>query len=150
MSILSKQSIQRAIVDGTLTINPFDTSLLKEASYTFTLDSAIHIPSGNTTVKPGTMNYTEKIIPEGGYTLQPGEMILGYTHETITLNKTYACVLSVRRSCASVGLNVLLSDTFVEPDTDGKLTLEIINVGPVPIVLMTGLPIIKGIFTRIE
>lgn len=150
MSVLSKQSIQQAINEGALAITPFDVSHLKEASYTFTLDSNIQIPDENAIVKPGMMKYRGEIIPEEGYILQPGEMILGYTHESITLNGKYVCFLSVRRSCASVGLNVLLSDTFVEPDTDGKLTLEIVNIGPSPIVLMTGLPIVKGIFTYIE
>jgi deoxycytidine triphosphate deaminase len=150
MSILSKQSIQQAIDNGTLGITSFQPNLLKEASYTFTLDSVIQIPTQQEEVSIGTMLYTESKIPEEGYLLEPGQMILGYTQEELQLNNMYTCFLSVRRSCASIGLHVLFGDMFAEPNTSSKLTLEIINVGPSPIRITANIPIIKGIFNSLS
>ena len=55
-------------------------------------------------------------------------------------------LLSTRGSCAQVGLNVLLSDTFAEPDTDCQLALAISNSSKSPILLFENMHIVKGIF----
>lgn len=151
MSILSKQSIQQAIEEGKLGITPFDAANLKEASYTFTLDTRILEPisTGITHIdkKP---QYKESVITKDGFLLKPNHFILGFTKEHIKLNGTFACFLSNRGSCAQAGLHVLLGSGFAEPDTDNPQTLEIINVGHDPILLHEGVPIVKGIFSTLE
>lgn len=150
-AILSKEHIQAAIESGQLDISPFDPANLKEASYTFTLAvRLLRVKTGQTFNVGERPNYDELSIPEEGYPLQPGEFVLGYTQEILSLNGKYACMLSVRGSCAQIGLNALLSDSFAEPDTDGCLALAIHNAGQSAILLQVGMKIVKGVFLAVS
>ncbi len=150
--ILSGEKIKQCVQEGTFSIEPFNVANLKGASYTFTLDSRVLCIEGEqgvlrTDVKP---NYTEHHISDTGYVLDPGQFILGFTKEKLKLNNRYACILSARGSCAQIGLSVLLGSHFAEPDTDNKQTLEIANIGRYPILLFSGMLIVKGIFMTID
>lgn len=149
--ILSGEKIKKYIQEGVFRIEPFTESNVKEASYTFTLSSKILRLADNqilrADIKP---QYEEFSIFEEGYTLQPGEFVLGFTRERLKLNRKYACLLSARSSCAKIGLNILLGSIFAEPDSDNPQTLEIVNVGKSPIILFPGMPIVKGIFISME
>ena len=149
--ILSGAKIKECVKSGLLRIDPFAEGKLKDASYTFTLASKILELGDNQTlqvdVKP---KYQESLISKDGYILRPGEFILGFTREKLTLNGNYVCLLSTRGSCAQMGLNVLLSSTLAEPDTDNVQTLEIANTSKLPIILFCEMPIVKGIFMEVE
>jgi deoxycytidine triphosphate deaminase len=83
-----------------------------------------------------------------GYLLQPGAVLLTRTRETLRLPQNVACMLSVRRSCANIGLDFLQSDFFCEPQTDNQLTLMTKNVGPWPVTIYPGMLCVKGIFLK--
>ncbi len=122
--ILSSKSIQQAIKNSLITIEPFDAANLKEASYTFTLQDEI--------------------------TLQPDEFAVGLTNEKITLAQSICCFLSTRGSVAQMGVDTLQSSTFVEPGSNNQLKLEIKNNSNVPVTLAKGTKIVKGIFSEIK
>lgn len=149
--ILSKSSISNAVQSRDLGIDPFKETHLKDASYTFTLSPKIKIPhkKDGVIIEAGLI-CDEIQINEDGIALQPGDFILGYTAEKLTLNGKFGCFLSARGSCAQAGLNLLLSSTFAEPDTDWPITIEIHNVSKSPILLAPGMSLIKGVFTRVE
>lgn len=139
--ILSARAIQVCVATGDISIEPFAQNHLKEASYTFHLSTTI------TTLSP----HRETIsIPESGYTLLPGAFAVGTLEETLALSDAIACMLSVRGSCAQNGLNALNSDLFVEPKWSGQLSLAITNISDVPIQLVPGMSIVKGVFMRVE
>ncbi|MFH0891107.1 MAG: hypothetical protein V1856_03680 [Candidatus Liptonbacteria bacterium] len=141
--ILSKKSIEQAMENGDLTIEPFNRDSLKDASYTFTLAPKLKVRK-----QPG-LEYEEISIGQSGFDLPPGGFIVGFTNEKIALNGKYGCFLSNRSSCAQMGLSVLLGSDFAEPDTDGTQTLEIHNISDNTIRLMAGMKIVKGIFMPI-
>ncbi len=145
--VLSHTTIKEEIAAGRLEIDPFDEKNLKGASYTFTLSSKLRFITTHghlrTDKKP---DYKEIIMDEKGYVLNPEEFLLGLTQEKLSLNGNFACLLSNRGSCAQIGLDVLLSSTFAEPDTNNVQTLEIKNIGQCPILLLPGMSIAKGIF----
>lgn len=149
--ILSAKQIKQAVQEGKLGIELFNEANIKGASYTFTLDSKIRsLEEGQilrADIKP---KYTEHSIPHEGYVLEPGQFILGFTKEKLTLNGKYACLLSARGSCAQIGLSILLGSHFAEPDTDCKQTLEISNVTKSPILLFRDMPIVKGVFMTVD
>lgn len=148
--IRSRQSIRAAVVRGDLGIDPFNEANVKEASYTLTLAPMLRLLQKTTELHVGhAPAYTETPIPSEGYVLQPNQFVLAYTKERIALKGKYACTLSARGSCAQVGLNILLGSTFAEPDTDSALVLEIANVSGMPIRLMAGMKVVKGIFTDV-
>lgn len=132
--ILSGASIERAVENGELGIDPFVKDNLKAASYTFTLGSKL------------TVNGSEQMIGAEGYTLEPNGFLLGYTQEKLSLRGKYGCFLSTRGSIAQMGLSVLLGSSFAEPDTDQVVTLEIHNVSGAPIRLEVGMKLVKGVF----
>ncbi len=135
--ILSKQSIIDAVQKGEIGISPFDETNLKDASYTFTLAPKLLIHG------------IEQVMGEDGYALQPGEFVLGYTAEKLTLHGKYGCIMSTRGSVAQKGLSVLLGSAFAEPDTDNVIILEIHNASAVPILLTPDLKIVKGVFAPV-
>lgn len=149
--ILSAEQIKQKVQEDNLGIELFNEVNIKGASYTFTLDSKIRsLEEGQTLradIKPKYIEYT---IPDEGYMLEPGQFLLGYTKEKLTLNGKYACLLSARGSCAQIGLSILLGSHFAEPDTDCKQTLEITNVSKSPILLFRDMPIVKGVFMPIS
>lgn len=149
--ILSGESIKNAVEKGDLAITPFEAKNLKGASYTFTLGSKLLIPKDVSLLKVDDIQDREEItIGSEGFVLNPGDFILGYTTEHLSLKNNFACFLSTRGSCAQAGLSVLLGSDFAEPDTDNPQMLEIHNVSKSPIKLENGMKIVKGIFVRVE
>ncbi len=149
--ILTDQAIIDAIRTARLRIAPFALEHVKGASYTFTLGSMIRVPKKMKLVTAEQkLEFDDHEITADGFILQPNSFVLGYTQEMLSLQNAYGCFLSTRGSCAQMGLNVLLSSTFAEPDTDSILALEIHNASPNPILLQPGLKIVKGIFLPVS
>lgn len=149
--ILSSQAIQTAVQNNGLAITPFDEKNLKPNSYTFTLAEKLLIPKKVALIViNGEQEREEVAIGSDGFILQPGDFVLGFTAEHLALKNNYACFLATRGSCAQAGLSVLLSSSFVEPDTDNSIILEIHNAGKSPIKLEAGMKIVKGVFVRVE
>lgn len=118
--ILSSKSIEEAIRNGLITIEPFDPANLKGASYTFSLQDEL--------------------------ILEPGDFIVGVSKEKITLTENICCFLSTRGSVAQIGVDALQSSMFVEPGSNNQLKLEIKNNSKVSVTLASGTKIVKGIF----
>jgi dCTP deaminase len=146
--ILHSAGIRRAMARGTIVIEPFDERSLKNASYTFHLGTSVMEYSRDQIMdtEQSELMRTESSIPETGYLLQPGQFVVGVLLETVMLDQSVACLLSVRGSCAQVGLNALNSDLFVEPGWNGHLRVAITNANSVPVRLRSGMQIVKGIF----
>ncbi|MCX6829593.1 MAG: dCTP deaminase [candidate division Zixibacteria bacterium] len=80
------------------------------------------------------INFGEKMV------LHPNELVLASTFEYICLpNDIFAYVLS-RSSWGRLGL-VVATATAINPGYKGCLTLEMVNLGRVPLVLYPGLPV---------
>lgn len=82
-------------------------------------------------------------MPESGYTLAPGEMVLGSTTQRFRLGRAWAALLDGRSSLARVGLDVHSTATVFDNIYDGfrSVTLELRNNGPFDLTLSAGLPI---------
>lgn len=79
------------------------------------------------------------------FVLHPNDLVLGSTLEYISLPEdVFAYVLS-RSSWGRLGL-LIATATAVNPGYKGCLTLELINLGEVPIVVYPGLPVAQLIF----
>jgi len=150
--IFGAANIKRAIAKGAIVIQPFDVQCLKVASYTFHLGgSLLDYYSGEQIIDAERANLaeTEIVIPEEGYLLQPGQFVVGALLENLTLDLSIACLLSVRGSCARLGLDALSSDLFVEPGWDGRIQLAMKNFNTIPVRLHSGMQIVKGIFFQV-
>ena len=74
----------------------------------------------------------------GGYVMQPGDFLLASTIETVRLSADLRGVLHNKSTPARMGLSVCNDSAFVDPGFRGQITLELVNNGPLPIVLRPG------------
>ena len=146
----SKEKIQSLVSAGEIQITPYDPSLLKEGSYTFTLGNRGKIlkshESLDSRLNPEFENFE---LSQEGYELKPGSFVLMYTNEKVTLNGKYLCLLGTRSTIAQMGLDVAQSSSIAEPSTNNCFILEITNNRPLPVRLFPGTKIAKGIFAQI-
>lgn len=151
--LLGKAAISDAIERGSMAITPFDSSLLKEASYTFTLGNrAFTLESATAVVdfRSGQASRTPITMDQEGIIISPGAFFLFETHEHLRLSPSIACMLSVRGHLGLSGIDLLGSDYFCEPDTDNPITLGVSNRGPFPVRLYPRMPVVKGLFIKVE
>ena len=82
--------------------------------------------------------------------LYPGDFILGTTRERVAIPGNIAAILSGRSSLGRLGIQVHATAGFIDPGFDGKITLEISNISPVPIKLYAGMRIGQLHFYRLS
>ncbi len=150
--ILSRETILSLVLDGHIGIDPFDEGLFKEASYTFTLGNTLFLlpPDEPIDLRIGEPEPTVVTIDDDGFQLQPDAFIIAVTNENIRLPLGIACMLSTPSTNAQIGLDPLQTSIFCEPLSDNPIRLELRNNGTSPIILYPGMPIVKGIFMRVE
>lgn len=87
-------------------------------------------------------------ISPGGYTLEPGRLILAWTVEEVSLpiNTRVAARVEGKSSLARLGLCVHLTAPTIHAGFRGHIQLEVINHGPRPILLKHGMRICQLIF----
>jgi dCTP deaminase len=83
------------------------------------------------------------------YLLQPHEFVLATTRETINVPGNMAGYISGRSSVGRAGLQVQNAG-FVDAGFKGKITLELYNQAPVPILLEEGTRICQITFHRLD
>jgi dCTP deaminase len=88
----------------------------------------------------GTGAREERVaVPLGGnLVLHPGQFVLGGTLEFLSMPRHLAGEVMTRSSWARVGL-IVATAVFVQPGFAGVLTLEMVNMGSVPMLLRPGL-----------
>jgi len=92
----------------------------------------------------------EFFIPFGQYfVLHPGTFTLGVTLEWIRLKRDIAGVVTGKSSWGRRGL-VIATATGVHPGFTGCLTLEITNLGEIPILIYPGMEICQIFMHRVE
>ena len=79
------------------------------------------------------------------FTVHPNSLVLASCLEYISLPKNLMCYVVGKSSWGRLGL-VIATATKVDPGYKGCITLEIVNLGAVPIKLYPGLPIAQLVF----
>jgi dCTP deaminase len=154
--ILTHDIILKEIAAGNIKISPFDEKLLGAASYDLALGSAIRIFTAQTEPYPARDDadfaHITKLIEmdSNGYTMKPGEAVLGVTKEKITLAPHIAGWLEGRSRFARIGLMVHISSPFMQPGIDSHQVLEIANLGPTPLTIFPDTKICQFIFQYCE
>jgi dCTP deaminase len=69
------------------------------------------------------------------YILQPGHFVLGSTLERITLPDDLAARIEGKSSNGRLGIQVHSTAGFIDPGFKGNITLEISNIGMMPVFL---------------
>ncbi len=107
---------------------------------------AIHVPAAaaeNKFVKKAFVPFGERFV------IHPGRFILASTLEWIRLPPCYAAFVVGKSTLGRRGV-IIETAAGVHPGFSGCLTLEIGNVGEVPVELIAGMPICQLFFHRVE
>jgi dCTP deaminase len=163
--ILSNVEIQRALDEGRLVITPEPQPRRPVAGGycpydTHAVDLRLHHEI--TVPQPGTLSeiiagHSRKcaLTDDEPYPLKPHQFILGRTLERIELpvdkgTPHLAARIEGKSSRARCGLLVHFTAPTVHPGWAGPLTLEMINLGPMTIVLRPGMPIAQLIVEEVR
>ena len=96
-------------------------------------------------------NYTESIQIEDDkpFILHPGEFVLASTKEYIGMPTHLVGILDGRSSLGRLGVTVHTTASGINPGWEGRITLEVTNIGKIPIALYPGMRIAKLTFARL-
>jgi dCTP deaminase len=103
------------------------------------------------TLQSDVSRYQERVVRRIGdrFVLHPRQLVIGSTLEYIQLPTTIMAYVVGKSTWGRTGL-VIATATKVDPGFRGCITLEIINEGEVPLVLLPGIPIAQLVFHRTE
>jgi len=150
--ILTRDVILEEIKKSNIKISPFDEKNLGPASYDLLLGDnlRIFVPQTNPymVTDEADFNHLTKLIEltAAGYTMRPGEVVLGVTVENISLATHIAGWLEGRSRFARLGLMVHISSPFMQPGINNREVLEIANLSPTPLTIFPGTKICQFIF----
>ena len=139
--ILSDRSILEAVQDGRIIIEPFDQECLQPSSVDLHLDYRFLVfknhTLGHIDVREDLSNLTQEVSANDGdpFMLHPGEFVLGYTLERVSLPDDLVARLEGKSSLGRLGLLIHSTAGYVDAGWDGQLTLELSNVANLPITL---------------
>lgn len=92
-----------------------------------------------------TDEFTE-VLTTDEFVIHPGEFVLGTTLESITVPDDLVGRLEGRSSWGRLGIVIHSTAGFVNPGFSGTLTLEMTNLGKMPVLLRSGMRICQIIF----
>jgi deoxycytidine triphosphate deaminase len=163
--MLGKSQLKRMLERGKITCEPITPVSISECSIDVRLASKILYPKiesenscyefrvddyGGFEVEPVGVDYVEYDISKSIFTLRPGKFVLASTIERIGQdNADYGCIILGKSSLARCGLQVEAAG-LVEPGNALSITLEICNVGNVPVRLVAGMMIAQVYWQRID
>ena len=144
---LSDKSFKSEIEKGSLIVKPFDPACVQPASIDLKLSNEFrvfkHTNHALIDIKENFGEYTELLKIDDGdrFVLHPGEFVLGSTIEWVEVPQHLVGRIEGKSSLGRLGVIVHATAGFVDPGFKGKLTLEISNVGKIPIALYPGMRI---------
>lgn len=158
--ILSDKDIKKLFQEGKIKIAPepnWDIQLgpasvdfrLGEEFRVFNHSSSPHIDP----LKEETFhNLTEKVkVPKGSsFVLHPRQFILGVTFEEIELPDDIGARIEGRSSWGRLGIVIHSTAGYIDPGFRGRLTLEISNIGMVPVLLYPGMRLCQIAFEALS
>jgi dCTP deaminase len=146
--ILSDQDLLKRITIGALAVDPLDdldvqiqpASIDLRLGDTFVSYRLPHIPCIDPRAPRTIEQYTESvtIAPDEAFILQPGEFALGTTQEWVRIPADLVARVEGRGRLAVV---VPATAGFIDPGFEGRITLELSNLGRVAVKLYPGMRI---------
>lgn len=154
--VLSDRDILSAIKDGLLTVEPFDEAMVQPASIDLRLGDRFlcfkTTGHGAVDVKQPIDELMEELVlaAEQSFVLHPGEFVLGCTFERVGLPAGIVGQLNGKSSLGRLGIIVHATAGFIDPGNVLRPTLELHNIGKLPVKLYPGMPIAQIAFTRLS
>jgi dCTP deaminase len=143
--ILSDGDIRARLKEGDLVVDPLDdpdqqiqpSSIDLRLGHEFVTYQTTHVPYIDPQDASTQNEYTNRVeIPEGErFILHPGEFALASTLERIELPPDLVAFVEGRSSLGRLAIVVHATAGLCDPGFEGRITLELSNLGKVPVAL---------------
>ncbi|HTM67870.1 MAG TPA: dCTP deaminase [Candidatus Binatia bacterium] len=154
--ILSDRDIKQYLKEGKITVSPFRPECIQPASIDLHLDRTFlifdtvhhHIIDVKEPVD-GLMRRVE-IDENKPFILHPGEFALGATFEEVGVGNDVVGRLEGKSSLGRLGIIIHATAGYLDPGNKLKLTLELSNIGALPVKLYYNMPIAQMSFSPLS
>jgi dCTP deaminase len=156
MAILSDKDIKEHIKSGKIVIDPIKeperqiqpSSVDLRIGNEFKGFKIIRKPCIDPMDESDIESYMESFYIEEGepFIIHPGEFALATTYETVELPDNLVARVEGRSSMGRLGITMHVTAGYIDPGFRGKITLEISNIGKMPVALYTGQRVCQIVF----
>lgn len=156
--ILSDADIRDRIENGELEIDPIEdpdkqfqpASVDLRLGHEFVVYKLPHVSCIDTADHSTAEGYTDTVTvdEEEGFILHPGEFVLGSTLEWVRIPNDLVARVEGRSSIGRLAVVVHATAGFIDPGFEGRITLELSNLGRVAVKLHPGMRISQLVFNR--
>ena len=156
MAILSDQDIKKCLESGKIIIEPLEKPeiQIQPSSVDLRIGSEfkgfriVRKPCIDPMDKGDLESYMESFYIDEGepFIIHPGEFALATTYETIELPDDLVARVEGRSSMGRLGITMHVTAGYIDPGFHGKITLEISNIGKMPVALYTGQRVCQIVF----
>lgn len=155
MAILSDKDIKKYLDDGSIVIDPItDEKQIQPSSVDLRLGNEFKgfkiitkpyiDPFDNTDLESYMSSITvEKDKP---FIIHPGEFTLATTYENVKLPDDIVARVEGRSSMGRLGITMHVTAGYIDPGFEGNITLEISNIGKMPVALYPGQRVCQIVF----
>ena len=156
MAILSDTDIKKYLDNGKIIIHPLEdpeiqiqpSSVDLRIGNEFKGFKIVRKPVIDPMDKGDLESYMESFYLEDGepFIIHPGEFALATTYETVKLPGDLVARVEGRSSMGRLGITMHVTAGYIDPGFHGKITLEISNIGKMPVALYTGQRVCQIVF----
>lgn len=155
MAILSDKTIKEYLEEGKIVIDPLkDEQQIQPSSVDmrlgdeFKVFKVIRKPYIDPKDEEDIAEYMESsTVPEGeAFIIHPNEFALATTQEYVKLPDDLVARVEGRSSMGRLGVTMHVTAGYVDPGFEGRITLEISNIGAMPVALYPGQRVCQLVF----
>ncbi|BDZ71913.1 dCTP deaminase [Methanobacterium petrolearium] len=156
MAILSDQDIKKYLEEGKIAIEPLEdpgrqiqpSSVDLRIGNEFKGFRIVRKPCIDPLDKSDLESYMESfhLDESEAFIIHPGEFALATTYEAVKLPDDLVARVEGRSSMGRLGITMHVTAGYIDPGFQGKITLEISNIGKMPVALYTGQRVCQIVF----
>lgn len=155
MAILSDVDIKKYLDEGKIVIDPIeDDKQIQPSSVDLRLGDEfkgfkiVTKPFIDPFDKIDLESYMELLTVEEGepFIIHPGEFTLATTYEYVKIPDDIVARVEGRSSMGRLGITMHVTAGYIDPGFEGKITLEISNIGKMPVALYPGQRVCQIVF----
>lgn len=155
MAILSDKTIKEYLEEGKIVIDPLkDEQQIQPSSVDmrlgdeFKVFKVIRKPYIDPKDEEDIAEYMESsTVPEGeAFIIHPNEFALATTQEYVKVPDDLVARVEGRSSMGRLGVTMHVTAGYVDPGFEGRITLEISNIGAIPVALYPGQRVCQLVF----
>ena len=155
MTILSDKELRKYLNEGKIVIDPLiDEKQIQPSSIEMRIGDEIKVfkvirkPYLDPKDQDDIASYMESMIIEEGeaFIIHPNEFALATTYEYVKVPDDLVARVEGRSSMGRLGVTMHVTAGFIDPGFEGKITLEISNIGAMPVALYPGQRVCQIVF----